>query len=266
MEKYLFVGRLLRDHELHKQEREQRLKRMIGLQTSENGSTLWKESEDIFHKPLSSFVCHRDFARLVRKYQIERPAGEILCGPFDNAEMPKTEATYTVLVTLAMALDDTTLSENIQTNFKRGEYFKTDDDLSDPTGLKVFFDEVIGEHTPLMRILKVTSQSIVAPCITKLKACMAPLDFNSVRNSWSIAIAVDNEEVTIVHTKKETATPDSEEKYGPFTFEWAIEYVFDLEMTSLKYLRPMLMNVRGSKKSRKVLKKAYTQLVSVKAK
>ncbi len=46
----------------------------------------------------------------------------------------QTEATYTVLVTLAMALDDTTLSENIQTNFKRGEYFKTDDDLSDPTG------------------------------------------------------------------------------------------------------------------------------------
>ena len=34
----------------------------------------------------------------------------------------------------------------------------------------------------------------------------------------------------------------------------------------LQYLRPMLMNVRGSKKSRKVLKKAYTQLVSVKAK
>jgi hypothetical protein len=80
-------------------------------------------------------------------------------------------------------------------------------------GLKVFFDEVIGEHTPLMRILKVTSQSIVAPCITKLKACMAPLDFNSVRNSWSIAIAVDNEEVTIVHTKKETATPDSEVRH-----------------------------------------------------
>jgi hypothetical protein len=25
-----------------------------------------------------------------------------------------------------------------------------------------------------------------------------------------------------------------QEKYGPFTFEWAIEYVFDLEMTSLK--------------------------------
>jgi hypothetical protein len=96
----------------------------------------------------------------------------------------QTEATYTVLVTLAMALDDTTLSENIQTNFKRGEYFKTDDDLSDPTGtpflphfpvpsrplpvimtrttgLKVFLDEVIGEHTPLMRILKVTSQRFV---------------------------------------------------------------------------------------------------------
>lgn len=36
--------------------------------------------------------------------------------------------------------------------------------------------------------------------------------------------------------------------------------------TPLQYLRPMLMNVRGSKKSRKVLKKAYTQLVSVKAK
>jgi hypothetical protein len=89
VEKYLFVGRLLRDHELHKQEREQRLKRMIGLQTCalphmlrlfgqalslsfsavshacvcvcspENGSTLWRESEDIFKKPLSSFVCHR---------------------------------------------------------------------------------------------------------------------------------------------------------------------------------------------------------------
>jgi hypothetical protein len=29
------------------------------------------------------------------------------------------------------------------------------------TGLKVFFDEVIGEHTPLMRILKVTSQRFV---------------------------------------------------------------------------------------------------------
>jgi hypothetical protein len=57
--------------------------------------------------------------------------------------------------------------------------------------------------------------SIVAPCITKLKACMAPLDFNSVRNSWSIAIAVDNEEVTIVHTKKETATPDSEVHHPP---------------------------------------------------
>jgi hypothetical protein len=214
VEKYLFVGRLLRDHELHKQEREQRLKRMIGLQTYATaivaapltthhapltvGVSRLQPRERIhavegigghlpqaplFFRVPSRFVarhtrhdtthvvnttrdvslslCSPDFARLVRKYQIERPAGEILCGPFDNAEMPKvracvrrvrvrrvteellvggglvarqTEATYTVLVTLAMALDDTTLSENIQTNFKRGEYFKTDDDLSDPTG------------------------------------------------------------------------------------------------------------------------------------
>lgn len=30
-----------------------------------------------------------DFARLVRKYQIERPAGEILCGPFDKSQITK---------------------------------------------------------------------------------------------------------------------------------------------------------------------------------
>jgi len=30
-----------------------------------------------------------DFVRLVRKYQIERPAGEILCGPLDNIDIPK---------------------------------------------------------------------------------------------------------------------------------------------------------------------------------
>lgn len=37
-------------------------------------------------------------------------------------------------------------------------------------------------------------------------------------------------------------------------------------MISLKHLRPMLMNVRGSKKSRKLIKKAYVQLVSPKIK
>jgi hypothetical protein len=39
-----------------------------------------------------------------------------------------------VLVTLAMVLDDTTLSEKIQVEFRQGNYLKSDEDLSDPTG------------------------------------------------------------------------------------------------------------------------------------
>lgn len=74
------------------------------------------------------------------------------------ANSVQVDATYTVLATLALALDDETMADHIQTHFKLGHYFQNDDDLTDPTGLEKFFAEVIGENTALMRILKVTSQ------------------------------------------------------------------------------------------------------------
>ncbi len=56
----------------------------------------------------------------MRKYQVERPAGETLCGPF-SGEISKVECSYTILISLAIALEDHSLSQRIEEDFKLGK-------------------------------------------------------------------------------------------------------------------------------------------------
>ena len=61
------------------------------------------------------------------------------------------------------------------------------------TGLLTLFQEM-GEDCPLIHVLKMCNQSIIAPVINKLKTHLGMvLPYNSVRRGWSICIYFHNE-------------------------------------------------------------------------
>jgi hypothetical protein len=185
----------------------------------------------------------------------------VLCGPFE-ATSAKTECIATLLITLANTLGEEETAKAIDKNF--GKYVTCDDDLQDPTGLKSMFSELIGETNIVVQILKATTQGMVAPAITKFKDVLEPLSFNSARGGWGISITVGQEDITILHKKKEKASPQAEERHGAFTFEWAIEYIFDVNMMELKYVRPFLLSIKGGTKVTKLLTKAFKNFSELK--
>ena len=185
----------------------------------------------------------------------------MLCGPFKTT-CSKMECAVELLITLANSLGEEETAKKIDKNF--GKFITCDEDLLDPTGLKSLFSDVIGEENIVVSVLKSTTQGIVAPAITKFKQVLEPLTFNSTRGGWGISITMGEEEIVVLHKKREKASPEAEQRYGVFGFEWAIEYTFDANMIDLKYLRPCLLSVKGGDKMKKTLTKAFKAFVDAK--
>eukprot|EP01087_Luapelamoeba_hula_P005473 TRINITY_DN1553_c0_g1_i5.p1 TRINITY_DN1553_c0_g1~~TRINITY_DN1553_c0_g1_i5.p1 ORF type:complete len:700 (-),score=177.17 TRINITY_DN1553_c0_g1_i5:30-2129(-) len=231
------------------------------------GTLLLQESEAIFHKPLSGLSCHQDLARLIRGYQVSQSFMEggvkspptVLCGPF-LPSVSRKESIATLLLTLAVALgEEETTGHAIRKHLDR--CVPNEEDLADPTGLGVLFSLHLGEESKVVRVMKAGTQGVVAPCITHFKSSLGALTFNAARGGWEVCVEIAPEEVIVLHRKREKATPDALDKYGEFNLEWAIELVFDRQMTTMKYVRPILLGAQGSAKAKKAITKGFKLLL-----
>ncbi|KAL6076839.1 hypothetical protein QOT17_002540 [Balamuthia mandrillaris] len=250
-EKDMFIAFLLEEFEV-KQVLENKDK--ITSSMHKEGSQLWQLSSPIIKRPLSSLCCHQDFARLAKKFQISADK-QIVCGPFSE-DMSKVECVKLILDTLAMQMNIGTLRKDIATHLHA--HVASDQDLLDPTGLQELFEGVIGEECALLQLIKGTTQALIAPSVTSLKTALNPFSFNSVRNAWQVFIEFERSgAISITHRKVEEAAPDAEARYGGFRFEWAVEFLYCNNLTRLVHVRPMLLSVRGPKKTRKAIKKGF---------
>lgn len=185
----------------------------------------------------------------------------MLCGPFKTT-CSKVECAAELLITLGNTLGEEEIAKKVDKSF--GKYITCDEDMLDPTGLKSMFSELIGEESLVISVLKATTQGIIAPAITKFKAALDPLTFNSTRGGWGVSITMGEDEIVVLHKKREKSSPESEQKYGAFMFEWAIEYTFDAHMIDLKYVRPFLLSVKGGDKMKKILTKSFKAFTDAK--
>eukprot|EP01102_Stenamoeba_stenopodia_P013527 TRINITY_DN4400_c0_g1_i1.p1 TRINITY_DN4400_c0_g1~~TRINITY_DN4400_c0_g1_i1.p1 ORF type:complete len:659 (-),score=125.08 TRINITY_DN4400_c0_g1_i1:96-2072(-) len=190
--------------------------------------------QQIFDKPLDALPCHKDLPRLVRQFTVEgekidkRGEGE---EPTSVAELCKA-----ILIRLNDEFGEREdLSNTIAQRYSEFVSESSTDELA--MSLLKLFQQVMADSR-VVRILKASNQSIIAPAMTRVKKLLedAGLPFNSVRNGWWIHIERKWDEIVIKHCKRETATPEGESGvFGiPYNFEWAIAFTMDDDVRTVK--------------------------------
>lgn len=93
--------------------------------------------------------------------------------------------------------------------------------------VKNYIANVLGPAPLVISVLKLMTQSLVAPAIVALKEGMMLLPFNSIPATWKVDIAVSRNEVSIRHSKSEESAPGAIDRFGSFRFSWFIEFLLD---------------------------------------
>jgi len=99
-----------------------------------------------------------------------------------------------------------------------------------------FIKEVIGENSKVTTLLKsVASQGIVSPAWVRLKLMILPdFPFRDIPNGWKVFIHFANNEITVVHEKKERSSEETKLGVPDFEFTWELRLVFDKKLETLK--------------------------------
>jgi Leucine rich repeat len=229
---------------------------------------LRRQCSAIFHKRLGELPVHKDIPRLVQRITLNgqlpsvkpvnvKSAAKLMRVAGDSLDVQNIFRIHNFVVQLAEALGD---CDNALKKMRKRLFL--DDGGGDgaaasaasssssmPSGdvtvaLFQWLNDVVGADSRVVRVLKMCTQSVIAPAVVKLKAALDKhLPFNSVRNGWSIECVVSSDRVFVKHKKLEKSAPASEDIFGTFTFDWAIHFVLGIELADVKEVRVALGNV-----------------------
>jgi len=221
----------------------------------------------IYSKNLDDLACHKDLPRLARNFQVFDLNGNWLGGGKKDCSL--NECIKLILVSVARNLEGNILADKIDDKFEN--YIVEGRDTI--KGLYDLLKEIIGEQSLLVHVLKAANQSIIAPPVVYLnKQLENKLSFNSEKNGWSISVLKGDSVIMVAHKKKEKASPQSQQAFGEFSFEWVIDFVFDTNMSELKSMRVSLnsisidedaMSAKNAEKVRNLLNGAFDTLADI---
>lgn len=194
------------------------------------------EAKEIWAKQLDLLPVHKDLPRLARQFDIIDMGGNIL-----STGDPDTSIESNIkklLVNTARRLDGDKKANEITEKFD--QYIEPGKDLI--KALLKLLKEQVGEQSKVVGVLKAANQSIIAPVVGFVQAGLEEvLPFNSKK--WKIQVLVGDNLIRVTHKRLEKAAPDSEEQYGPFTFEWTIDFILDRNVTEIKSIAVKLTSV-----------------------
>ncbi|GAM28685.1 hypothetical protein SAMD00019534_118610 [Acytostelium subglobosum LB1] len=102
---------------------------------------------------------------------------------------------------------------------------------------------------PILNILKVCSQAIIAPSVIELRLSICPKPMFKDAGGWTIKVSRDSENnVVVSHCKKQQQMDlRKEEEY--FEFVWELQMVFDSEATLLKHVALSIVELNFGEKT-----------------
>jgi hypothetical protein len=163
-----------------------------------------------------------------------------------NVFLPK------ILLTLATACESTQLVENMQQQVPT--YFGDDNPNGDVSKrLLEYLQQVVGEQSKTVKILKACNQSIIAPAVYRLKSVAAEaFPYKDVRAGWRIYITISEKDVQVAHKKWERSFEDDS-----FHFKWEFVMVFDKDMKDLQSATLQITEVKFGPKDTPDRQKAF---------
>jgi len=189
-------------------------------------------------RPVRTLPVHVDVPRLARKMAIygDNTRNNILHAAKDTEEVSKTMDAQTqdqyiirdIILTLSIHLGEPREQQkHIESKFN--EFFGPGDTS---VALREYMEQVVGDGSKVIAVLKACNQSILAPGVLKLKFSVGnQFPFKDMRGSWRIDIIVDTDKVTVIHSKRERSFEDNPSDY--FEFGWSLAMVFDKEVSDL---------------------------------
>jgi len=164
----------------------------------------------------------------------------------NSPPVSKDKRTLDVLITLVSLLEGEEKSQKVRESYYK--YISHSVDLHDKdisAELKVFLNEVLGEDSPTVRVLKACNQAIIAPAVTQMSISLR--DTMGIKDGlgWNIRIAVNASDVTVTHWKRQKHVP----KKPPtdpelFDFEWELSISFDRNIDKITSFSFLLKEVK----------------------
>eukprot|EP01118_Nematostelium_gracile_P001895 TRINITY_DN11961_c0_g1_i1.p1 TRINITY_DN11961_c0_g1~~TRINITY_DN11961_c0_g1_i1.p1 ORF type:complete len:349 (-),score=49.38 TRINITY_DN11961_c0_g1_i1:36-1082(-) len=140
----------------------------------------------------------------------------------------KDKRTLDVLVTLVSLLESQDMTQKVKDSYYKYIPHSVDNNDKDISAeLKRFLNEVLGEISPTVRVLKACNQSIIAPAVTQMWKQLNNTMLLRDGVGWHIRIAVSETEVTVTHWKRQKQIPKKQPAPELFEFEWELSLSFD---------------------------------------
>jgi len=141
---------------------------------------------------------------------------------------------------LSSLLEEPSLQTKMLEDFSK--YILEEGDISQQ--LISYFSEVVGEHTKTMKVLKSCHQKIILPGYYYLKAHFyEEMPFRDKRGSWNIVISINNDNITVMHIKRQQSTAQVASGDSEFEFQWELTFTFNSALTEMTNVRVVVTNL-----------------------
>lgn len=223
-----------------------------------------REVREKWTKALELVAVHTDIPRLAKKISIYSERDGILLaateGPDSeskNIDTPQTssvgDGALNVLITERLGIveqilqlvtsqvgEDSSIINEFRSYIKEDTY-----DLSVP--LLEFLDKRLGENHKTTKVLKACNQSILAPCVLRLKfgLSQSKVRFKDKRGSWGITLRFNSDTIVVTQQKQEVSwiTPQENAKEA-FEFTWEQVVTLPLDVSKIKEVELKIIEFR----------------------
>jgi len=186
---------------------------------------------------LDKLPVHMDLPRFIKKIEVGKRGKRIWpesdfssSGTSNLTDEKREQLVLSFIVTLSTLLEGEERGKEIKSKFDQHFVSKEETDLS--KRLLKFLQEVVGEDSKTLKVLKACTQTMVSYPFTRLKFVIAnQFPHKGITGSWRLLLLFNKDDIRVRHIKWEQSSEKSV-NWG-FTFKWEYEMVFDTEMKNV---------------------------------
>jgi hypothetical protein len=134
---------------------------------------------------------------------------------------------YETLIKLAIYLHDPTTLQSTKDHF--WEHHKGDMEGEVARNFGMFLNGCLHDGDNVGLVLKCINQAILAPAIIALKMAIAALQFKDYGNSWRVKVFICDDDVEVVHVRREQSFNPQQGEAMKFEFVWELSIHISLK-------------------------------------
>jgi hypothetical protein len=176
--------------------------------------------------PIENLPIAIDLPRLINNTEVKDEHGVLFEKPANDATPRGREQLIKSFLQVIMTKTRISDVDNVLTRYDAIVLQRIESDL--PPRLKEFF-LTLGDDSPVINLLKVVNQALIATAVTKIKMYfMGHFVLKDVRNGWDVVLSFGDTHAVVSHIKWEETMP------AAFKLCWQLDYVFDKQTWDLK--------------------------------